>query len=323
MILRSRPSTLDDVLDDLAIRHFAALQAVAAERSFGRAATRLGFTQSAVSQQIAAFERAVGQPLFDRPRGPRPIELTPVGQVMLRHAEAILGHLGSATDEIEQLLAGEGGVLSIGTFQSITVRVLPEVIGTMKAERPALDIRLTESNLNEELVSMLVDGTVDMAFVVGPLHDDRLVLTPLGSDPYVVIGAAETASAPPVIDPVELGRTPLIGQVEDDACQRNISQYLWGADVQPNYAFRTDDNAAVQAMVRVGMGLAVMPYLAINADDPGICIRELKPPMTPRMHFAARLADRTGAPAIDRVIELASEAFDRLAEAHASIITGA
>lgn len=310
------------MLDDLAIRHLAALRAVAAEQSFGRAAARLGFTQSAVSQQIAAFERAVGEPLFDRPGGPKPIELTPVGQVMLRHAEQILDHLDSAADEIEQLLAGEGGVLSIGTFQSITVKVLPEVIGAMKAERPALDIRLTESNLNEELISMLIDGSVDMAFVVGPVHDDRLVLTPLGSDPYVVIASCDDENAAAVIEPLELGRRPLIGQVEDDACQRNINQYLWGADVQANYAFRTDDNAAVQAMVRVGMGLAVMPYLAIDASDPGICIRELKPPMAPRLHFAAHLADRTHAPAIERVIELASESFDRLAESHAAI-TGA
>ena len=64
---------------DIEIRHLTALAAVAAERSFGRAAERLGFTQSAVSQQIAALERVVGEPVFDRPGGPRPVELTPVG----------------------------------------------------------------------------------------------------------------------------------------------------------------------------------------------------------------------------------------------------
>src|SRR4051812_20037227 len=102
------------MLDDLSIRHLAALQAVAEEQSFGRAAARLGFTQSAVSQQIATFERVIGQPLFDR--GPRTIELTPVGQVMLRHASAILGHLATAEEEMAQVLAGAGGRLSVGTF---------------------------------------------------------------------------------------------------------------------------------------------------------------------------------------------------------------
>jgi DNA-binding transcriptional LysR family regulator len=301
--------------DDLAVRHFAALQAVAAERSFGRAAERLGFTQSAISQQIAAFEKAIGQPLFDRPGGPRQIELTPVGHVMLRHAEAILGHLDTAGDELAQLLAGQGGRLSVGTFQSITVKVLPEVIGRMKAERPGLEIRLTESNLNEELVELLIDGTVDLAFVVAPINDDRLVLTPLGSDPYVVIAPKDEGDHP-IMERDDLAHRQLIGQIDDDACQRNINQYFWSSEIKPDYAFRTDDNAAVQAMVRVGMGLAVMPYLAIDPNDPSIAVRELSPPMPPRVHFAAQRADRTLAPAADRVIELARGVFERLEQSH-------
>lgn len=297
--------------DDLAIRHFAALRAVATERSFGRAAERLGFTQSAISQQIAAFEKAIGHPLFDRPGGPRQIELTPVGHVMLRHAEAVLGHLDTAGEELAQLLAGQGGRLSVGTFQSITVKVLPEVIGRMKAERPGLEIRLTESNLNEELLALLYDGAVDVAFVVAPNHtDDRLVLTPLGSDPYVVIAPADEGAE--VIEREDLAHRQLIGQVDDDACQRNINQYFWSSEIKPDYAFRTDDNAAVQAMVRVGMGLAVMPYLAIDPNDPTIAVRELSPPMPPRVHFAAQRADRTQSPAADRFIELAREVFERL-----------
>jgi len=309
------------MLDDLAVRHFAALRAVAEERSFGRAAERLGFTQSAISQQIAAFEKAIGQPLFDRPGGPRQIELTPVGHVMLRHAEAVLGHLDTAAEELAQLLAGQGGRLSVGTFQSITVKVLPEVIGRMKAERPGLEIRLTESNLNEELIDLLVDGSVDLAFVVAPVNDDRLVLTPLGSDPYVVIAPADDAG--PVISREDLAHRQLIGQIDDDACQRNINQYFWSSEIKPDYAFRTDDNAAVQAMVRVGMGLAVMPYLAIDANDPGITVRELSPPMPPRVHFAAQRADRTQAPAADRVIELARDVFRRLDQAHSDLIRAA
>lgn len=300
--------------DDLAIRHLAALRAVAAERSFGRAADRLGFTQSAISQQIATFEKALGQPLFDRPGGPRQIELTPVGHVMLRHAEDILTNLETASAELAQLLAGDGGRLSVGTFQSITVKVLSEVIGKMKVEHPALEIRLTESNLNEELIELLVSGAVDLAFVVAPVSDDRLVLTPLGSDHYVVIGPADENE--PFIDRDDLAQRPLIGQIDDDACQRNINQYLWSSDIKPDYAFRTDDNAAVQAMVRVGMGLAVMPYLAIDPNDPAIAVRELSPPMPPRQHFAAQRADRTQVPAADRMIELARAVMQRLEQSH-------
>ena len=85
---------------DLEIKHLVALQAVAGERSFGRAAERLGFTQSAISQQIAALDRVVGEPVFDRPGGPRPVELTPAGQVLLAHAEAVLRQLRQAEEEV-------------------------------------------------------------------------------------------------------------------------------------------------------------------------------------------------------------------------------
>jgi DNA-binding transcriptional LysR family regulator len=80
------------------LRHLAALEAVASEGTFGRAAERLGYTQSAVSQQIAALERIVGGKLLDRPGGPRAVSLTDAGRLLLRHAEAITaarGHGGA------------------------------------------------------------------------------------------------------------------------------------------------------------------------------------------------------------------------------------
>src|SRR6478752_9507111 len=96
-MLHGRPFALRD----LDIRHLMALQAVAEERSFGRAAQRLGFTQSAISQQVAALERIVGTPLFDRPGGPRPVELTPAGVALLPHAEAVLERLLQASEDLE------------------------------------------------------------------------------------------------------------------------------------------------------------------------------------------------------------------------------
>lgn len=302
------------MIEDLAIRHFLALQAVAEERSFGRAAERLGFTQSAISQQIAAFERAIGQPLFDRPGGPRQIELTPIGTLMLRHAEQILGHLNTAEEELAHLLAGVGGRLSIGTFQSITVKVLPEVIGQMRSTMPNLEIRLTESTSNEELITLLIDGAVDVAFIVAPANDSRLVLTPIGTDPFVVLApASDCRDTTITLD--ELSCRPLIGNTDDDGCQRVINQYLWSADTKPNFAFRSDDNAAVQAMVRVGMGSAVMPYLAIDANDPDVRVLEMSPPLPPRQLFAAQRAERTLAPAATKLIELASEVVAELEKA--------
>src|SRR6202008_3169982 len=78
------------------VRHFAALQALADEGSFGRAAERLGYTQSAVSQQIATLERIVGERLVERPGGPRPISMTEAGRILLRHAQSIVAPVQGA-----------------------------------------------------------------------------------------------------------------------------------------------------------------------------------------------------------------------------------
>src|SRR6478672_5688513 len=110
------------------LRHLAALQALADEGSFGRAADRLGYTQSAISQQIATLERLVGERLVERPGGPRPVTLTEAGATLLHHARAIVARLQAAQADLTALSAGEGGSLRIGTFQSVGARMLPEVI---------------------------------------------------------------------------------------------------------------------------------------------------------------------------------------------------
>src|ERR1041385_314725 len=110
------------------VRHLAALQALAAERSFSRAAGRLGYTQSAVSQQIATLERIVGEQLVERPGGPRPVSLTEAGELLLRHAESIVDRLQAAQADLHALQTGEAGTLRVGTFQSAGARLLPEVM---------------------------------------------------------------------------------------------------------------------------------------------------------------------------------------------------
>src|SRR5581483_2154800 len=109
----------------LELRHLIALKAIAEEGTFGRAASRLGYTQSAVSQQIATLERIVGQRLIDRPGGPRPVSLTEAGELLLRHADAIAARLQAAHADLAALDAGESGPIRIGTYQSVGSKVLP------------------------------------------------------------------------------------------------------------------------------------------------------------------------------------------------------
>src|SRR5438270_10065086 len=144
------------------LRHLTALEAVAREGSFGRAATTLGYTQSAVSQQIAALERIVGARLVDRPGGPRPVSLTEAGELLLRHAEAIVARLAAAQADLAALAEGEGGVLRVGIYQSVGQRILPELMRRYATAWPRVEIALTESASDEGLVSLVVRGVLDL-----------------------------------------------------------------------------------------------------------------------------------------------------------------
>src|SRR5580765_8680540 len=117
-----------DRLLGVELRHLLALQAVAEHRSFGRAATALGYTQSAISQQIAALERAVGQQLVNRPGGPSPVGMTPAGDLLLRHAETIGARLAAAAADLSALESGDLGLLRIGAVQSVDARLVPHAL---------------------------------------------------------------------------------------------------------------------------------------------------------------------------------------------------
>src|SRR3954471_9296794 len=177
------------------LRHLAALQAVAQEGSFGRAAQRLGYTQSAVSQQIAALERAVGERLVERPGGPRPVTLTEAGRLLLGHADAIVARLKAAQADMAALHEGAAGTLRIGTFQSVGARVLPAVVTRFTEAWPDIEIQLKESAHDDELAQWVERGDIDLAFVMLPIDVEPLTTQQLLRDPYVLVVRPESPFA--------------------------------------------------------------------------------------------------------------------------------
>jgi DNA-binding transcriptional LysR family regulator len=198
--------------------------------------------------------------------------------------------------------AGEVGRIVVGAYQSVAVKVLPGVIGRLRQERPGITIRCVESDDNDELIEKLMCGELDLTFLVGDPEDDALDVFQLCVDPFVLISpASEERTCVPVAD---LAGVPMIGQ-HPSGCQLLMDDSFRIHGVEPDYVFRTNDNSAVQAMVRAGMGRAVLPYLAVDANDHGIRVSELDPPFAPRVLFLARRRGRTLSPAADRFIELA------------------
>src|SRR6266508_4518754 len=169
------------------LRHFLALEAVAREGSFGKAAIALGYTQAAVSQQIAALERIVGQRLVERPGGPKPVSLTEAGRLLLTHADAIAARVAAAQADLAALAEGEAGTLRVGVFQSVGQRILPEVMRRFLRAWPQVKVTLTESADDEELLGFVERGDLDLTFADLPLVEGPFDSVELLRDPYVLV----------------------------------------------------------------------------------------------------------------------------------------
>ncbi len=289
-------------LRDLDIRLLVAFDAVAEEGTFGRAADRIGYTQSAVSQQIASLERLVGERVFDRPGGPRPVELTPLGAHLLDHSRALLTQLDRIADDLDRFRTGDAGRLRVGTFQSISNTVLPSLIGTMRKELPNLEIVAFESDYDEELHDRLASGELDVSFVVGEV-DSSFDTRHLLNDPFRLLARpGQFPDGPVAIS--EIVDEPLVGQ-NANSCQMINEAGLRSAGLDPAYVFRTNDNSTVAAMVREGMGLAILPLLCVDPEDPRVSLHPLVPGFPGREISIAWRARHTLSTAAERFIELA------------------
>jgi molybdate transport repressor ModE-like protein len=288
------------------VRHLAALGAIAETGSFGRAAERLGYTQSAVSQQIATLERIVGERLLDRPRGSRTVSLTETGELLVRHGEAIVARLRAAQADVEALRRGEAGQLRIGTFQSAGRRLLPDVLRRFASELPHVDVRLTEFADDTALLELVERGELDVVFAMLPIAERPLEVQRLLRDPYVLVVPAD-ADAP--AEPVALESLAGCRLIGYRSCRSHLlAEQQWRArGVNPDVVFRSDDNGIVQAMVGAGVGWALVPRLAVEEDDPRVRVLEVDASVEPRSIVLGWHRDRHRTAAARRFVELAVE----------------
>lgn len=291
-------------LRDLEVRHLVAFDAVAAEGTFGRAADKLGYTQSAISQQIASLERLVDGKLFDRPGGPKPVELTPLGEQLLVSARELMARVDAVAEDLDRFRTGEVGRITVGTFQSMSARVLPLVVGRMRAEYPEVEIRVFECDHDDELDSALSRGELDLSFVVGDWAG-QFESQVLFDDPFVLV-TKPGMFKPGAVRLSELAGVPMVGQ-HANSCQLMNEMGLRAAGLEPNYVFRTNDNGTVTAMVKAGLGVAVVPLLCVEPNDPGVELHALRPSLPDRRIALAWRKGRTMSPVARRFVEIATE----------------
>ncbi|MDX6597271.1 MAG: hypothetical protein QOE87_1158 [Gaiellales bacterium] len=236
-----------------------------------RAAVRLGYTQSAVSQQLRALERIVGVTLVTRSAGIRAVELTAAGRQLLAHADAIAGHLETARADLAAFSDGRVGELRIGVVPSAAAALIPALAQELRERAPRLTLAMTESYFPERLLDSLAAGELEL--VVAPQDEARegLASEAIMSDPYVVLvpaGDPLLALGRP-LTATDLTSRDLIGKDCATASQRALSAALsdYGLGAP---RIRAHDLREVQALVRRGLGIAVVPRLLLDAPDPAL-----------------------------------------------------
>ena len=291
------------------LRHFLALEAVARTGSFGKAATSLGYTQSAVSQQIATLERIVGQRLVERPGGPKPVSLTEAGRLLLTHADAIAARVAAAQADLTALEDGQVGTLRVGVFQSVGQRILPEVMRRFLEAWPEVDVSLTESADDTELLALVERGDLDLTFSDLPLTEGPFESVELMRDPYVLVVPADSPFRDRTSPPThrEIAEHDLIGHKH---C-RTLAKIEAGFGRPVRFVFRSDHNQTVQALVAAGVGLALVPQLTMDAEDESTALIEL-PKIPPRVIAVAWHRDRYRTPAARAFVETAQNVSQEL-----------
>lgn len=258
-------------------RHLAALVAVAQTGSFRLAGARLGYVQSAVSRQISTLEEVAGARLVERAPGVIEVALTPAGELLVHHAEALLSRQAAARADLDRLAAGETGAVRIGVPQGIGPRLLRRVLGAYRERRPGTRVVASEFATDAPLFALVEQGALDLALAAlplppGPFEQQRLLRVR-----WVLATPARWSLGPrgDAIRLADLARRPLVGR-HGERGGPPLEAQLHAAGHEPNVVFRTDLDDTVRTLVAAGVGAGLLPSYGVPDDDPAIATHTLE-----------------------------------------------
>ena len=249
------------------LRHLAALEAIAKEGSFSGAGARMGYSQSAISGQIATLERLVGARLVTRLRGSRKVTVTPEGELLLEHTKVITARLNAARAELNSARDDGTPVLRIGTFQSVSQTLLPGLFRRLQQEPVPVAASLREDGDIDHLVDLLASGELDIAFVLLPIARDDLETIELIRDPWTLVVRQDhpLASLTRSVTAKDLSHLPLV-TYERCRSQSFIEGSLAASGAQLRIVTRLTDYRSVLTLAGAGLGCGLVPRLAVEAD---------------------------------------------------------
>ncbi|MFD3944221.1 LysR family transcriptional regulator [Streptomyces sp. NPDC058579] len=294
-------------------RHLRVLRAVAATGSFSAAARELGCTQPAVSQQMKALETSAGTPLLIRTG--REMRLTQAGEALVRHASGILAGLTAAEEEVAAIAGLRAGRVRLVSFPSGSSTLVPTALAALRAAHPGTRVSLVEAEPPRS-IEMLREGDCDVALAfrygAGQAEWDDLIVRPLLADRLVGLvpeghrlADAEAVSIAELADESWIAGCP--------RCRRQLVDVCEEAGFVPRIDFATDDYPAVVGLVGAGLGVAVLPELAIESVRPKGARTVVVEPAVEREIVALTLPDLAQVPAVAATLDELTRAAGRAA----------
>jgi DNA-binding transcriptional LysR family regulator len=292
-----------------------AVRDVVATGSLRTSARRLGYTPSAISQQISSVERALGVQLFER--SPRSVRPTAAGVQLARRATRLLAELESTEDELRSFAAAERGRLHLGSFWSAGFRLVPAVLADFLRDRPQVDVRYEEGD-PQVTVPAVTEGRLDLAVIfeygmVPHNWPDGLEMTLILEEPlYVLVPTGHRLSHRKRIQVGDLAAERWICYREDTDAARSLFHICAEGGFRPEVLFRTNDYNLPFELVRRGLGVAIVPELALLESHDVHIIRLANPAHVRRVFAVRRTADSS--PFLDqaiRILRTAAGAIDQ------------
>jgi len=275
--------------------------------SFSAAADALSYTQSAVSQAIARLEAETGATLVLRDR--RGVRPTAAGATLLDHAEAIFAHVQAAEDELQAVMGVSGGRLRVASFPSAGATLMPQAVATFRRRHPDVALSLAEGE-PEEIAPRLRAGEFDLALLfsfpgVTPPIEGPLAIEPLLEDPmHLALPADHRLAGQPRLTLEDLKAEDWVQTSAASPCARHVVRSALAAGFEPHVTFEIDDYETVQGLVAAGVGVALIPRLALTRLHRGIVVRALEPSSPVRSVMAATAAGPAIAPAARAMLQI-------------------
>ncbi|MFF4764599.1 LysR family transcriptional regulator [Streptomyces sp. NPDC001292] len=260
----------------LDIQHFVTLMHVARCGSFTEAAAQLGYTQSAVSQQISRLESLVGHLVVNRSAGGKTVTLTPAGRVLLQHAETLTGTLQRIAIDVDALSRGAAGILRVGCYESVGAKLLPSVLTSFHQEYPKVQVALTELPDDGDLLHRVESNDLDLTFVVFPLTAGPFESQPLLEDPYVLVVASDSPLAESTL-PIDLDDHPDLPLMSYAELRppHSMEARLGRPAYRSRVVFRSNQNTTLLGLAGQGYAAAVIPQLGLDPRRQDVHARKL------------------------------------------------